>query len=289
MTNSSRFIGSPDHLTPVEDQPAIKRQAKGSAGTGQVDQGAFGDGVNTRPTVGNPSVTTPGADPATARRQQPSGAASVGSGPAESKSHLTADDSGWRPTGSSDQAQGGAAPWEVGQTGTMAGQASTLIVTDGGYFIEWPDVEAIGKQAKATIAGLYTTALAAYAQGNCESYITFKDYLIQVWGWEDELAQQMIDSTQKVHDAGDTMGIPPNVAGQPAEAAEGTQAAADKQDQKDAAKQKADAMAKNPMMGGGSGKMGAGGPPNKDDMKVAGKAQAQEKQAQQQGEKDETE
>lgn len=150
--------------------------------------------------------------------------------------------SGHKANLASEDADGGAEPWEAGQTGVMPGKASALFITDGGYSIEWPDVEALAKKDKATLAGLWTTALAAYMQGGCEALMPFKDYLVHVWGWEEEEAQELVDAAKQMHDEQATLATPPMVGGHAAEAPEGSQAAADHKVAQDQAKQKADAM-----------------------------------------------
>lgn len=231
-------------------------------------------------------------------------------GPAESKSRFegtsrygtdantssnpaTDTGGGWEPPLSSGMADGGAAPWETGQTGIMAGagKPSTIFVSDGGYSVEWPDTEATSRKDKAAIALQYTQALAAYVQGGCEATMPFKEYLVHIWGWEEELAQEMIEAAKALHDPDNDddqpLTQPKMISGQPAEAADGTQAAADTDAKAAADKQKADAMKQSldlkskmgPFGGksaGGSGMMkpGQANPPNKGDLKIQAMAKA---------------
>lgn len=170
------------------------------------------------------------------------------------------------------------------QGATKQVQAAFTFIPEGGYSVEWPPVDATSAADKAAIAVQYTQALSAYVQGGCEQVMPFKEYLVHVWKWEEEQAEAVIEATQQAHEDDATLSVPPNISGQPKEAAEGTQAAADKQDQKDQAKQMADAKAKQPMMAPGGGKGGAGLPPmgqkpspNKQDMKIQAQAKAQAK------------
>jgi hypothetical protein len=125
-------------------------------------------------------------------------------GPAYSKQSFGAtQQGGYAPPTASSDAAGGAMPWETGMTGTMPvqGTGSNIFVSDGGYSIEWPDVEALSKQAKATVATTLTTALAAYIQAGGPQYITFHRYLVDIWGWTDEQAKSAIDEVQHEQEA----------------------------------------------------------------------------------------
>ncbi len=177
------------------------------------------------------------------------------------------DDSGKEPTDNPSTLQGA----------TKQGQASFSFIPEGGYSIEWPASDATSAADKAGLALQYTQALAAFAQGGCEQLMSFKDYLVRVWKWEEEHAEAVIDTTKEAHENDDTLSVPPNVAGQPKAAAEGTQAAADAKTQADQAKAMLDAKAKQPMTGGGKGMppVGQKAPPNKQDAKIAATAKSQ--------------
>lgn len=178
------------------------------------------------------------------------------------------------------------------QGATKQVQAPFTFIPEGGYSVEWPATDAMSQADKAGIAVQYTQALSAYAQGGCEQYMPFKEYLVHVWKWEEEQAQAVIDATQSMHEDDATLGVPPTIAGQPKEAPDGTQAAADAKAQADQAKAMADAKAKQPVMGGKGGAAGGGLPPgnagataigqkpqpNKQDAKIAATAKAQSKQ-----------
>jgi hypothetical protein len=313
--------------TPVENAKPKVKKAPSIAGSGdatpsddytsQPDSIGPADPAATEVQPGNfphdsPRLN-PGYDPPETGFSHATGAAKPtngpNAGPAESKSRfentsrygadsdITGDGTnpaqdtggGWGPPTSSDSADGGAAPWETGQTGIMAGagKPSSIFVADGGYSVEWPDIEAVSKKDKAGIALSYTQALQAYVQGGVEATMPFKEYLVHIWGWEEELAQEMIEAAKALHDPdGDDepLTTPKMISGQPAEAADGTQAAADADTAADQAKQQLDL--KGQMM---SQKMGAFGgkggvksgtmkpvtaAPNKQDMKVASTAKA---------------
>lgn len=232
----------------------------------------------------------PGYDPPETGFSHATGAPLVG--PAESKSRFegtsrygtdadttgnpaTDTGGGWEPPVT--EGDGGAQPWETGQTGVMPVKSAAIFVSDGGYSVEWPDPEAVGKKDKAAIALQYTQALSAYVQGGCEATMPFKLYLVHIWDWEEELAQEMIDAAKKLHDADSEdqpLTQPKMIAGQPAEAADGTQAAKDSKDKADQAKAQADALAKSKAGGIGAGKSGMMNPPNKGDAKLAATAKA---------------
>lgn len=259
----------------------------------------------------------PGYDPPETGFSHATGAAKPANnpqaGPAESKSRFedtsrygSNDDNanpatdtggGWEPPMSSGMADGGAAPWETGQTGIMAGagKPSSIFVADGGYSVEWPDIEAVGKKDKAAIALQYTQALQAYVQGGVEATMPFKEYLVHIWGWEEELAQEMIEAAKALHDPDNDdpdsqpLSMPKMISGQPAKAADGTQTAADNdqkiqadKDEADAMKQSLDIKSKMGAFGGKGGansgivKPGQASPPNKQNLKVAATAKAQQ-------------
>lgn len=77
------------------------------------------------------------------------------------------------------------------------------------YRIEWPDLDSTTKKDKATIAGTLTTALQAYVAGNVESVMTFEDYLVRVWDWDEEEAHEVAEATIKLHEKDMTMTMPP--------------------------------------------------------------------------------
>lgn len=110
-----------------------------------------------------------------------------------------------------------------------------------GYSIEWPDLEALSKKDKATIALTKVQALQAYAQGGVEAIIPPMQFLTSIMGMDDEEAQDIIDSATEAHDNQETMTMPPQIAGQPAAPAPGT--AADQQAKQQAAQAKAQAAA----------------------------------------------
>lgn len=77
------------------------------------------------------------------------------------------------------------------------------------YRVEWPDLDSTTKKDKATIASTLTTALQAYVTGNVEAIMTFRDYLVQVWDWDEETVDEVIKSAEKLHEKEMTMTMPP--------------------------------------------------------------------------------
>ena len=128
-----------------------------------------------------------------------------------------------------------------------------------GYTVRWPDLDANTDSQKATIASTITTALSAYVSGNVESMIPPHAFLTQVLNWDEETVKAILDDAMKAHKAMDTMTQPPQLSGMPVEAPDGTQAAADKEDAKEAAKQKADALAQVAKVKAGGGDNAEGG------------------------------
>ncbi len=108
-----------------------------------------------------------------------------------------------------------------------------------GYSVEWPDLEALGDAAKAAIMLQRTQAWAAYVAGNLESTIPVPTYATQFDQMTEEEANEMVEAAKKVHDEQDTMTMPPQTSGMPQEHPEGTQAAADNEQQQQQAAQQA--------------------------------------------------
>lgn len=77
-----------------------------------------------------------------------------------------------------------------------------------GYSIEWPDLDSTTKKDKATIAGTLTTALQAYVAGNVEAVMTFRDYLVHVWDWDEETVDAVVEGVKKQQEK-DMMTMPP--------------------------------------------------------------------------------
>lgn len=63
------------------------------------------------------------------------------------------------------------------------------------YFVNWPDAETQTEGDKADVALKLTQALAAYVAGNVEAVMTPTDYLVHVWGWEEEQASAVLENT----------------------------------------------------------------------------------------------
>lgn len=80
-----------------------------------------------------------------------------------------------------------------------------------GYRIRWPDREAISAKDKAQIAVQRTQALQSYVQGNVESLLTPKDYLVRILEMEEADVEEMLESTIDAHeeDSEDTFTMPP--------------------------------------------------------------------------------
>jgi hypothetical protein len=88
--------------------------------------------------------------------------------------------------------------------------------TPGGYSVEWPGLDSKTDKDRAAIALQVTQALAAYVGGQVESVVPPFDYLTRVLGLDDEEATAILDAATEAHDAGETMSMPPQVAGRPA-------------------------------------------------------------------------
>lgn len=116
---------------------------------------------------------------------------------------------------------------------------SSVFISDGGYSVEWPDPESLGKKDKAAMAEQWTAALSAYVSGGCEAVMPFKEYLVNVWDWTEEQANEMIDAAQKLHEENeeaDPLSMPRQVGGQEAAPEPGTKAFEDQRLQQEMVK-----------------------------------------------------
>lgn len=81
---------------------------------------------------------------------------------------------------------------------------------EGGYSIEWPEIDATSKKDKAAIALQETQALAAYISGGVEAMIPKEDYMVKVLGWDEEEAKEVVDSAEQAQqDKMDEQGFEP--------------------------------------------------------------------------------
>lgn len=69
---------------------------------------------------------------------------------------------------------------------------------ENGYKVDWTDLNATSAKDKAAIAVQLTQALAQYASGGAEQFMTFPDYLVRIWGWSEEDANAVEDARQQV-------------------------------------------------------------------------------------------
>jgi hypothetical protein len=73
----------------------------------------------------------------------------------------------------------------------------TVDVGEGGFTVEWPDLDSNTDKDKAMIAFQRTQAMAAYAGGNVESLLPPMDYLTHELGFTEEEATAILDNAQK--------------------------------------------------------------------------------------------
>ncbi len=106
-----------------------------------------------------------------------------------------------------------------------------------GYCIEWPDLDSMTDKDKAGVLFQRTQAYAAYVAGNLESLIPPHEYMTKFDNLTEEESQSIIEGAKQAHEDMDTMTAPPMIQGQPAAAADGTQAKEDQKAQQEQAKQ----------------------------------------------------
>jgi hypothetical protein len=61
-----------------------------------------------------------------------------------------------------------------------------------GYFLEWPGMDTVSRKDKAAIAVSQTQALAAYGAGNVEALMRPLDYLVYVFGMDEDEAEAIL-------------------------------------------------------------------------------------------------
>ena len=66
------------------------------------------------------------------------------------------------------------------------------------YYVDWEDLESLGKSEKATIAGAMTTALGGYVSGGLEAVITPVDFLVRFLGFPEEEAVSMVQAAEQL-------------------------------------------------------------------------------------------
>jgi hypothetical protein len=64
-----------------------------------------------------------------------------------------------------------------------------------GYNVVWNDLNAESDLEKAQKANMLTSALSAFVSGGIEQVMTFPDYLVRVWGWDEEEVAQIVASS----------------------------------------------------------------------------------------------
>jgi hypothetical protein len=68
---------------------------------------------------------------------------------------------------------------------------------DDGYVIEWPDLDSLGEQAKATLFLTLVQGLAAAIQGGIDQMYTPRDILTKLMGVDEEQADAILDDAAK--------------------------------------------------------------------------------------------
>lgn len=67
------------------------------------------------------------------------------------------------------------------------------------YHVEWPDLDSQTDAQKATNAMTIAQAIGLFVSGNLETVMTFKDFLVHVLMWEEELADTVIENAREQH------------------------------------------------------------------------------------------
>ncbi len=74
------------------------------------------------------------------------------------------------------------------------------------YGVEWPEIDALGETDRTAIALQKTQALQAYIAGQVESVMPPKDFLTRILGYQDEVADAILESAQTNQE---NMTVPP--------------------------------------------------------------------------------
>jgi hypothetical protein len=72
--------------------------------------------------------------------------------------------------------------------------------TRGGYSVDWPDLNSLSDQEKATVGTTKTTGLAAYIAGGCSAMVPEHDYLTKYQGFTDEEADAMLEAAAELQE-----------------------------------------------------------------------------------------
>ena len=76
-------------------------------------------------------------------------------------------------------------------------EESTIIDTELGYSVEWPDLSAQSEQEKAQVAQALTTTLASYVSGGIESFFPPMDFFTRILKFSEEDAKRIIQNATK--------------------------------------------------------------------------------------------
>ena len=68
----------------------------------------------------------------------------------------------------------------------------------GGYSVDWPDLNSLSDQEKATVGATKTTGLAAYIAGGCSAMVPEHSYLTEFLGFRDEEADAMLEEAARI-------------------------------------------------------------------------------------------
>jgi len=194
-----------DQPAPAKKVPPAQEPDDGPAGAGSPGGGAAADNPGGTP-KGNPAV---GGKPA---GTAPPIAGAKPIGPANNRRWIVVNRGQTPILRRLDRLRG--ATLIVNDDGKPLG-----VQTDGGYSVEWPDLDALGDKDKAAICLQSTQAAGAYVSGNVESLIHPMDWLTskKFMGMDPEEAKAMLGATVKSqeqqesihHDMADEHGMPP--------------------------------------------------------------------------------
>lgn len=87
------------------------------------------------------------------------------------------------------------------------------IVPKGGYSIEWPDLDSLGRQAKAQIAQTRVAAMSQYQSGQVSALMAPMDFLTRELGYEEEEADSILQNATEHQDEMAQQGMVPGAVG----------------------------------------------------------------------------
>lgn len=76
-------------------------------------------------------------------------------------------------------------------------QLGVLPIPQNGYSVKWDDEQKLTPQEQAQVAGALTGALATFISGQCDQFMEPVTYLVEVWGWDRDKAQAVVEATME--------------------------------------------------------------------------------------------